>query len=169
MAEKFLQEWLRHGYDKPHGSIAGARSVVAHTLWPSVSALIQCIDSAVTAAGRSLRLHWNKQQARIPVLVCSELKSVIVHILRAKHPAIDQDFVFHDQAKFTEPLGCCTSWLQCHLDQQTDGCVLALTSACVQSANKFLAVPIDSGSSFPKLWKLLRLILNLPAAIVRSR
>ena len=129
----------------------------------TVSLFTQCVDNIVDEAEQSLGLYQNKQQARIPVLVCSELSAIVLQKLRRKHPTIDQSFAFLDQVRFTVPLGCdpTTTLISRNFDEKTDNCAHVLYEACTKSANTFLSVPIDSQSSFPKLWKLRRLSMEL--------
>ena len=129
----------------------------------------QCVDNIAGEAVQSLNLYRSKQPPRIPVLVCSELSSIFLRMLRRRRPALDQDFAFLDQVDFTAPLGCDakTSLASRSFDENSDNCVHVLYEACAKSANTFLSVPIDSQSSFPAVWKLLRLSWDLPADVLR--
>ena len=103
------------------------------------------------------------------MLVCSELSSIVLQMLRRKHPTIEQDFVFVDQVRFAASLGCDSrkALISRNFDNKADDCALVSYKACTQSASTFLSVPIDSESIFPMLWKLIRLSLDLPADILR--
>ena len=101
--------------------------------------------------------------------MCSELSSIVLNILRHKDPNLDKSFAFLDQVNFTAPLGCDPrkTLISRNFDPKTDNCALVLYEACAKSANTFLSVPIDSESSFPALWKLLRLNSNLEADFLK--